>query len=239
VFESRPPGQAARSGAGVLRSYGELFGHARFTAFVLQSGLSTGTFLVTATSASTLMKELLHRPSSEFGLYFLLFPFGFLIGNFISTRLSGRVANETMVLAGSILSLAAVATQSGFLLAGHVVPLTFFLPGFFVTMAQGIALPFGQAGAMAVNPQLAGTAAGIGVFTQNLCGAVFAQLYGFLADGTPAPLMMTTAVTAVLCLCAGATPFALVRARGVGGEKPLQDGLRGAGAISSKVDRLP
>ena len=120
-----------------------------------------------------------------------------------------------------------------------MVPLTFFLPGFFVTMAQGIALPFGQAGAMAVNPQLAGTAAGIGVFTQNLCGAVFVQLYGFLADGTPAPLMMTTAVTAVLCLCAGATPFALVRARGVGGEKPLQDGLRGAGAISSKATVKP
>ena len=37
-------------------------------------------------------------------------------------------------------------------------PLVLFIPGFFITMAQGLALPFGQAAAMAVNPRLAGTA---------------------------------------------------------------------------------
>ena len=51
-------------------------------------------------------------------------------------------------------------------------------------MAQGLSLSYAQAGAMATNPKLAGTAAGVGVFMQNFCGAAFAQLYGFLADGT-------------------------------------------------------
>jgi len=211
VFESRPPSQARGRGVGVLRSYAELVGHLRFTAFVLQTGFSTGTFLVAATAASTLMKELLQRPSAEFGIYFLMFPFGFLIGNFISTRLSGRVANETMVLAGSILSLAAVMAEMGVLWAGHMTPLTFFVPGFFITMAQGISLPFCQAGALATNPQLAGTAAGIGVFTQYFVGAAFTQLYGLIADGTPGPLMMSTLVSAVLGLVAGAIPFAMLR----------------------------
>jgi len=211
VFESRPPDQARGQGVGVLRSYAELFGHLRFSAFVLQTGFSTGTFLVAATAASTLMKELLQRPSAEFGIYFLMFPFGFLIGNFISTRLSGRVANETMVLAGSILSVAAVMAETGVLLAGHVTPLAFFVPGFFITMAQGISLPFCQAGAMATNPQMAGTAAGIGVFTQYFGGAAFTQLYGLIADGTPGPLMMSMLVSAVLGLVAGAIPFAMLR----------------------------
>jgi DHA1 family bicyclomycin/chloramphenicol resistance-like MFS transporter len=140
-----------------------------------------------------------------------MFPFGFLIGNFISTRLSGRVANETMVLAGSILSVAAVMAETGVLLAGHVTPLAFFVPGFFITMAQGISLPFCQAGAMATNPQMAGTAAGIGVFTQYFGGAAFTQLYGLIADGTPGPLMMSMLVSAVLGLVAGAIPFAMLR----------------------------
>jgi DHA1 family bicyclomycin/chloramphenicol resistance-like MFS transporter len=64
---------------------------------------------------------------------------------------------------------------------------------------------------MAVNPKLAGTAAGMGVFVQNFCGAAFAQLYGFLADGTTGPLVQTTLLSAVLGLVAGAVPYLMAR----------------------------
>jgi len=30
---------------------------------------------------------MLPRPSTEFGIYFLLFPFGFLFGNFVTSRI--------------------------------------------------------------------------------------------------------------------------------------------------------
>jgi DHA1 family bicyclomycin/chloramphenicol resistance-like MFS transporter len=208
VPETRALGLPRRN---YLRSYLELLTQIRFLAFVMQSGFSTGTFLVIATASSGFMKELLDRPSAEFGLYFLMFPVGFLCGSFISSRLSGRVINENMVLTGATLSLVAVAVQSGFLLFGHVNPLVLFLPGFFVTLAQGIALPFGQAAAMSVNPQLVGMAAGLGVFMQNFGGAVFAQLYGLLSNGTPGPLVLTTAITAVLSLVSGAIPFFILR----------------------------
>jgi len=211
VFETRPPSPEHRPGGNVLRNYYELFRHPRFTAFVLQSGFMTSTFLVAATAASSLLKDLLQRPSTEFGFYFLLFPFGFLSGNFITSRIGNRAANETMVLAGSLTSLAAVTVQSSLLLGGHVTPLTLFAPGFFITMGQGISLSYAQAGAMAINHKLAGTAAGIGVFVQNFCGAVFAQLYGLLADGTAVPLTETTAISVLLALGAGLVPFAMAR----------------------------
>jgi DHA1 family bicyclomycin/chloramphenicol resistance-like MFS transporter len=213
VFESRPPSQVNRTNGSVLRNYFDLFRHVRFTAFVLQTGCCTASFLVTASAASSLMKELLHRPSTEFGIYFLLFPFGFLSGNFITSRVGNRLANETMVLAGSILSLATITTQSTLLLTGHVTPLTLFVPGFFITMAQGLSLSYAQAGAMETNPKLAGTAAGVGVFVQNFVGAAFAQLYGLLANGTPGPLTRTTAISALLGLVVGAIPFFMARKR--------------------------
>ena len=211
VFESRPPSAEQRRGGNVLRDYAELFRHVRFTAFVLQSGFMTGTFLVAATAASSLLKDLLHRPSAEFGFYFLLFPVGFLTGNFITSRIGSRAANETMVLLGSLVMAAAVVTQSSLLLSGRVVPLVLFAPGFFVTLAQGLSLPYAQSGAMATNVKLAGTAAGIGVFVQNFCGAAFAQLYGLFADGTVTPLLQTTAITALCGLIAGAVPFVMAR----------------------------
>jgi MFS transporter, DHA1 family, multidrug resistance protein len=215
VFESRPPSSASSRDAkqNVLLDYISLFRHVSFGAFVLQSGLCTATFLVTATAASTLLKEMLHRPSTEFGLYFLLFPFGFLSGNFITSRIGTRVANETMVFAGSLLVVLAVTAQAGVQLGGHITPLTLFVPGFFISMAQGISLPYAQAGAMAINPKLAGTAAGIGVFMQNFAGAAFAQLYGLLADGTVVPMALVTVLTGLFGLIAGVTPFYLAGRR--------------------------
>jgi MFS transporter, DHA1 family, multidrug resistance protein len=109
--------------------------------------------------------------------------------------------------------LLAVLVQSSLLLSGHLSPLVLFLPGAFVTLGQGISLPFAQAAAMATIPRLAGTAAGIGVFAQNFFGAGFAQIYGILADGTPVPMMQMTAVTATLALVSGAIPWLLVRYR--------------------------
>jgi DHA1 family bicyclomycin/chloramphenicol resistance-like MFS transporter len=152
------------------------------------------------------MTELLKRPATEFGLYFLLFPAGFFLGNLISTRIGHRVSTETMVLAGSILALVTVSIQGVVLSAGFVVPLAFFIPGTFVTMAQGLALPYAQVGAMAEVPRFAGTAAGVGVFMQNFCAAVFTQLYGFMADGTPQPMVQIAVLCGVLIMIAGAAP---------------------------------
>ncbi len=211
LYETHPPEKRVRSETGVMQSYLALFRRLRFNAFVMQSGLMTGSFMVMATASASLMTELLHRPATEFGLYFLLFPVGFFAGNFISTRVGNRIAGETMVLAGSLLSLASIAAQAIALTHGVVAPLAFFIPGTFVTMAQGLALPYAQVGAMGEIPRFAGTAAGVGVFMQNFWGAVLSQLYGLLADGTPGPMVGIALCSALACLVAGAIPFLLVR----------------------------
>lgn len=211
IYETRPVGEA-RGGDNVLQNYARLLAQPRFTALVLQTGFSTGTFMILGSAASTLMKELLGRPATEFGIYFVLLPIGFISGTLISSRLGNRASTEAMVLIGSLLCVAAAGVQAVLLLSGHVTPLAFFLPGLFVTMAQGIALPYAQAGAMATIPRLAATAAGIGVFVQQFCGGVFAQLYGLVADGTPAPMVATTLLSAVLGVIAGAIAYGLSRA---------------------------
>jgi len=210
IHETRPAGEPRIHG-NILRSYGELIGQPRFTALVLQSGFSTGTFLIVASASATLMKELLDRPATEFGLYFVLLPLGFMLGTLVSSRLGNRAPTEGMVLIGSLVCLAAVVVQSILLLTGFLTPLVLFLPGAFITMAQGIALPYAQAGAMASIPRLAGTAAGIGVFVQQVCGAAFAQLYGLVADGTPLPMIAATLLSAALGVAAGGAAYLLAR----------------------------
>jgi DHA1 family bicyclomycin/chloramphenicol resistance-like MFS transporter len=209
IYETHPHAGRQTGGISVARSYLELFRRPRFTAFVLQSGFATGAFMTMATASAGLMKELLDRPSTEFGLYFAMFPVGFFLGSLISTRIGHRVSTETMVLTGSIILFAAVCGQGLFLHFGSAVPLAFFIPGFFLTMSQGIAMPYAQVGAMMEVPAFAGTAAGVGVFMQNFFAAVFSQLYGIFADGTPLPMTVIAGLCGLLNLLAGAAPILL------------------------------
>jgi MFS transporter, DHA1 family, multidrug resistance protein len=194
-----------------LAGFVELLQFPRFCALVVHTGCSTGTFLVVATASSMLMKEALHRSATEFGLYFALVPFGFVTGTIISSRIGNRASIERMIVIAASLAIAAVIVQSSLLLSGVFEPIVLFLPGTFITLAQGISLPFAQAGAMATVPRLAGTAAGIGVFAQNFLGAGFAQIYGLLADSTPRPMMIMTAITAGLGLLSAIIPALLAR----------------------------
>jgi len=211
IPETRPARGPEAKSESTLRTYAALLRRPAFLAFVLQSGFNTGAFMTMASAASVLMKEVLARPSTEFGLYFLVFPIGFFLGNLVSSRVGSRASNETMVLIGATLALTTIAVQAVLLLNGIVTPVTLFLPGFFLTFAQGISLPYSQVGAMAAVPGLAGTAAGVGVFVQNFCGASFTQVYGLLADGTQRPMVLIVSLCGVLGLAAGGLPFILAR----------------------------
>ncbi|MDP2356732.1 MAG: multidrug effflux MFS transporter [Beijerinckiaceae bacterium] len=213
IWETRPRAQTGVIPKGFIGDSISLFSNMRFTCFVLQTGFNTGAFFVAASAAAFLMKETLGRPASEFGYWFVLFPIGFFAGNFVSSRVGGRASNEFMVLLGAIIGVFSVGLFCGLLIAGFITPLTIFAPGFLITFAQGISLPYGQAGAMATFPRIAGTAAGVGVFTQNIVGAIFAQLYGFFADGTVWPIVLVTSLSAVLGLLVALPPFLTRRRR--------------------------
>ncbi len=120
----------------------------------VSDGFNTGAFFVAASSASFLMKETpIALPLSS--LLVALFPIGFFIGNFVSSRVGGRASNEFMVLLGAILALLAVALLGALLIVGYITPLALFGPGFLITFAQGISLPYAQGGVIATMPRVA------------------------------------------------------------------------------------
>jgi len=204
IYETHP--KAARNSGSWLtlfNGYGRLFAKPRFTAFVLQTAFSSGTFFTLAGASGALMQVYLGRSALEFGLFFLFSPAGYLLGNLIASRLSGKVGVEAMVLIGSLLAVAGVIGLSFFVLIDRVTPLAIFIPSFIVAFGQGLALPNAQAGAIRTIPELAGTASGIGVFLQLFGGALFTQLYGFFADDTPLPVIIVMSIAVTLTLAAG------------------------------------
>jgi len=211
IHETRPPRVSPGGRTSLASDYRRLFADPCFAAYVLQSGLCSGAFFTMATSASLLMKDYLGRPATEYGLYFMFFPAGYWLGNFLASRLGSRTAIETMVLAGALVLAATAAGQASFVMIFGLSPLALFIPGFFVTFAQGLALPNTQAGAMSVDPALAGTAAGIGAFMQMFGAGLFSQLYGVFSDGMPTPMLVVVCAASALSLAAGVVPFARAR----------------------------
>lgn len=194
--------------ANPFRSYMALLAQPRFSAFVFQSGFQSGAFFAMASASPFLTTEYLGHSATEYGIYFLTFPFGYCLGNWISSRLSGRISVEAMVLAGTAVFVATIIGQAAFILFMPLTSLMIFIPGFLISVAQGLSLPNAQAGAIRIAPSLAGTAAGIGVFLQMFCGAVFSQIYGLLADGTPYPMIWTVAASTLLASIAGVYVYA-------------------------------
>jgi len=209
LHETRSPVDSEQRRTGILHHYGVLLCNARFVSFVLQSGFMSFMFFAIAAASPFLMKDVLGRSATEYGLYFMCFPLGYCTGNLISSRLSGRVAIETMVLTGALTCGLVVAGQAGFILAGYLSPLLLFVPGGLISFSQGLSLPNAQAGAMRVLPALSGTAAGLGVFVQMLLSAVSAEVYGLLADGTPMPMIAISSIGAVLAVGAAIVSFIL------------------------------
>ncbi len=197
LFETHKKADPQTSGS-VYKNYLTLILNSRFSAFVLQSGLSSGAFFSLAAASSPLMYDFLNRPASEHGLYFMFFPAGYWLGNWVSSRLAGKLRLENMVLLGSSIIFGATSIFAFLSLSPSFTPLSIFLPGFFITLGQGIALPNAQAGAIsAAGPNLIGTASGLGVFLQLFMAGCFTQLFGVLADGGPIAAAITINIAAV------------------------------------------
>ena len=161
-------------------------------------------FFAFISGAPYFMMNVLGRSATEYGLWFILVSAAFMAGNLVAGRFSARIGLDRMVLTGSILGVAGASVACALLLAGFWMPLALFGPIMAVGLGNGFAVPNAQAGAVSVQPLLAGTASGIAGFAQMFVAALVSQAVGMLQDGTPYPMAAFMAGCAVLSPNAGA-----------------------------------
>jgi len=172
----------------VFAGYKSLLRRPRFVGFMLQPGLLSAAFYTQATAASFLAAEHLGVDAAKIGLWFFAFPVGFMAGSFISGRIGADRSIEFMTTLGGVIGVANGALLAGWLYFGGVSMAALYIPGMLVSLAQGLSMPYAQAGAMAVDTELAGSASGAVVFSQLFWPAALQQLTGMLADGTWVPM---------------------------------------------------
>jgi DHA1 family bicyclomycin/chloramphenicol resistance-like MFS transporter len=201
--------------AGMLRGIHRLMKIPAFQGYALQGAFSMSLFFSFLAGAPFIVVQVLGLPATDYGLMFVLVSGSFMVGNFLAARISSRVGLDRMTLIGAVLILVGMLFEILAILTLGLGLLTLFLPMTLIGFAQGLALPNTQAGAVSVEPQLAGAASGLSGFLQMTMAAVFAQLVGVLQDGTAWPTLL-----AMLFCAAGflaSVLYVVITARGRAG----------------------
>ncbi len=195
--ETRRAGLHPPRAGQMLAAAGSLLVKPLFLGCVLQGAVIYATFLVLITLLPYVMVSALHRPGTEFGVYYLFIAVGYFFGNWSVTRFMARHDLHWMIVVGVLLTVAGSAAALGFTVLGLAHPLWIFLPIGVLAYGQGLALPNLTATASGLTPEHAGVASSLIGFLQQLIGAACVQWMGRFPTDTALPML---GFCAVACL---------------------------------------
>jgi DHA1 family bicyclomycin/chloramphenicol resistance-like MFS transporter len=182
-----------------------------FAGYALVSTFNSAMFFTFIGGAPHVVVTIMHRTSAEYGIWFVVLSFVYMVGNFAAGRWSAQYGVDVMIRAGVLVTvLGALVGIVWVLLDPQGGPVVIFAPQMIIGFASGFMLPNAIAGAVSVRPQASGTAAGMTGFMQMGLGAATSQLIGHLLDGAATALPLALVVL-VLCACGLAAFFGLVR----------------------------
>lgn len=194
----RSPGLAAQ-----FATYPALLRSPRFWGYSLTAAFTSGAFFAFIGGGPLVATEMLGLAPSGYGIYFGIISAGYIVGNFLSGRFSGRIGINRMTLAGGLVASGGILLALLLFLAGFHHPLSLFGPAVFLGIGNGITLPNANAGIVSVRPDIAGSASGLGGALQIGGGALLSVVAAALLgpDSGPYPLlwvMLFSSVAAVL-----------------------------------------
>ena len=219
AFRSLPETNRNRGEAGSMRqlwlSYRSLVRSRLFWGYTLAASFTSAVFFAFLAGAPYVMIELMGRSPAEYGFYFAIVPSGYILGNFATGRFAARIGPNRMILTGAVMVLVSVSAMATAFAAGILHPIALFGPMFFIGVGNGLVLPSGIAGAVSVNPEVAGAAAGLSGSLQIGFGALVAPLIGAALSTTVWPLIAIMAASSLLAIAS----FGLI----VGQRRPASD----------------
>lgn len=189
-----------------IGNYPELVRSRRFWGYALSAAFTSGAFFAFLGGGPYVSTEILGLRPSEYGFYFAMLAFGYMVGNFLSARFVRRVGINQMMLIGTLFAVLGMVLALAAFGLGYDHPLSLFLPAAVTSMGNGLNLPSANAGLVSVRPHLAGSASGLGGTLQIGGGAVLSIIASALLspESGPFPLlwvMLLSSVAAVAVTC--------------------------------------
>ena len=163
---------------GQFQNYPILLTSKRFWGYCLASAFGSGAFFAYLGGAPAVGAEVYALDPQSVGLFLGAPAFGYFFGNFIAGRYSKSIGIDLMVLYGLVLALFGMSLSFAISALGYGSALSFFGFMTFVGLGNGMSIPNATAGMLAIKPELAGTASGLGSAMMIGGGAALSALAG-------------------------------------------------------------
>jgi DHA1 family bicyclomycin/chloramphenicol resistance-like MFS transporter len=183
-------------------SYRSLLQTRRFVAYALTAaGAHAGFHIFTAGAPAVLIIGL-GIPPQDYGYYASLPPIGFLVGSFLSSRLTRRLGVDNLIVIGS-----AVLIPAGFamvaLAALHLAsPYAIVGPMILICCGSGLITPNAIAGSLGVKVGIVGAASGLASFVQMIGAAGATAALSLGGNGNPLVLAVIIASAGLFAVAA-------------------------------------
>jgi MFS transporter, DHA1 family, multidrug resistance protein len=189
-------------GQGMLEGYRILITTRRFIGYSLASAGAHAGFHIFAAGAPAVLIGTFGVTPEQYGYWAALPPLGFVVGSFLSKRLTGRLGINSVIAIGAMVLIPAGLVMLTLALLHVSGPLVVIGPMIFVCCGSGLITPNATAGSLGGNHRIVGAASGLGSFIMmtGAAGATAALSLG--PSGSPLVLALIIAFAGLFCATA-------------------------------------
>jgi DHA1 family bicyclomycin/chloramphenicol resistance-like MFS transporter len=187
----------------VLLSYWTLLRTRRFMGYALTAAGAHAGFHVFAAGAPAVLISSFGISSEEYGYYASLPPIGFLLGSFISNRMTLRLGADLLIGCGSGVLIPACSVMVALTCLHIASPYIIVVPMILICCGSGLMTPNAVASSLGVSPPIVGTASGLTSSMQMATAAAATAALSLGASGSSFTLAIVIAATGLF----GVTAF--------------------------------
>ena len=193
---------------GQWQAYQTLLGSKAFWAYASNVALTVAMFYSFLVAIPLVGEGEFGWSKTQVGVALAALPLGYFLGNSITSSITQRVGIWPMIFWGRILAIASPSLCMFLALFDGLSPWIVLAPLIMTGVANGLAIPTSQSGAISVNPTMAGTAAGLMGSMVQLLGALSATLTGIVMEGMAHSQIMLWCMLAIAII--GFFPTAII-----------------------------
>lgn len=188
--------------ATILRNYRMLLGQRAFMGYTLVNASGFAGLFAFLSGSSFVLIEFMGMTPFEYGIGFTLIVAGFFSGTLFSGRYSHRLGRDRLLLLATSICALAGTIMAGLAAVGVYTPWAVVGPHILYLVGFGIVMPQSMSGALAPNPQCAGSASSLFGFLQMTIAALGGALVGRFHDGTSLTMAISIGLGGVFSLVA-------------------------------------